>query len=591
MSKKNLRDIIFQDVENRTIFVNDNLNVMQKMDDKVVDLIYLDPPFGNMLTWKATNREKITEIKNYFLELQQTKNLFADENFEEIFKDVAFDDTWKETDVNKSWQEIIIEYDEKLFTFIDSVDFTLKGGKYYLFYMAIRLIEMKRILKDTGSIYLHCDNTMGHYLKSIMDILFGYENFRNAITWERIKGAGKRSQFKIKNYGTSTDIIFFYTKSNLYFFDGESIKIPFSEEYINKHYKFKDEKGRYQRRNPFRNPALGERPNLCYEYKGFRNPHSAGWLTSKERLIEIDKSGELEIVNNKIYRKLRLEKTKGIPINNIWEDIVQTMGNEKVGYPTQKPLPLLERIIKASSKKGDIVLDPFCGCATTLIAAEGLDRKWIGIDKNRQAFYMNYYRMRNKLKMVMDTEDRQDTLFDNTSEILKETKDVSLILTKHLKKPCYDLPILSDREAEKEKNKIIAERKKKDEKYREYLKNEARELKGEKKKEYRENLRKQQNNTCKVCKTKLYDAFHLDRIISGSQGGQYVEGNLQILCTSCNLSKNKGANIALIDRLFKMNKIDVDVYKINIDREFSEGRISETQKNNKLDFARYKKKG
>ncbi len=189
---------LFQDIENRSIFVNDNLTVMQKIEDEMIDLIYLDPPFGNMLTWKATSEKKITEIRNYFLELQKKNGLFSEEDFEQVFQNVEFDDTWKETDVNKSWQENIIDYDEKLFTYIDSIDFVIKGGKFYLFYMAIRLIEMKRILKNTGSIYLHCDDTMGHYLKGIMDIIFGYENFRNEITWERIKGAGKRSQFEIK---------------------------------------------------------------------------------------------------------------------------------------------------------------------------------------------------------------------------------------------------------------------------------------------------------------------------------------------------------------------------------------------------------
>ena len=173
---------LFQDIKNRSIFCKDNLDVMRKMEDGCVDLIYLDPPFGNMLTWKAKNKKNIDEIKNYFLS-QQDKGLFVKEDFTEIFKDVKFDDTWDETDLNKSWQSNIIDYNVKLFEFIDMIDFAKQNAKYYLFFMAIRLIEMKRILKDTGSIYLHCDNTMSHYLKNIMDIIFGYENFKNEIIW------------------------------------------------------------------------------------------------------------------------------------------------------------------------------------------------------------------------------------------------------------------------------------------------------------------------------------------------------------------------------------------------------------------------
>ena len=204
-----MNENLFQDIENRTIFINDNLKVMQKMENNVIDLIYLDSPFGNMLTWKATNQNKINEIKNYFLKFQKEKGLFHNEDFEKVFKNIEFDDTWKETDVNISWQESIIDYDERLFTFIDSIDFVIKGGKYYLFYIAIRLIEMQRILKDTGSIYLHCDSTMGHYLKGIMDIIFGYDNFRNEIVWHY-----RRFSRTVKNaFPSMNDTIFFFSRS------------------------------------------------------------------------------------------------------------------------------------------------------------------------------------------------------------------------------------------------------------------------------------------------------------------------------------------------------------------------------------------
>ncbi len=139
-----------------------------------------------------------------------------------------------------------------------------------------------------------------------------------------------------------------------------------------------DEKGPYKRRSPFRPPGLGERPNLCYEYKGIYPPHKSGWTTSKDRLITLDEEGELEFIDDVVWRKQR--PGKGIAPNDIWHDIGPALGSERMGYATQKPVALLERIIKASSNPGDLVLDPFCGCATTLEAAHHLGRRWIGID-------------------------------------------------------------------------------------------------------------------------------------------------------------------------------------------------------------------
>ncbi len=323
---------------------------------------------------------------------------------------------------------------------------------------------------------------------------------------------------------------------------------------------------------------------MCYEYKGFINPHPSGWTVSKEKLIKIDREGDLEIVDNKIYRKLRVEKTKGHPINNIWDDIPQTMGNEKMAYPTQKPLKLLERIIKASSNEGDVVLDPFCGCATTLIAAETLNRKWIGIDQNKQAFYMNYYRMRSKLIAEVTSNDEQTTFLNEPLEKNSgtKTKDVGFILQRNFNSYRKDLPTLNDKARDKEVDRAIKDSQSLDEKYMANLKEEAKILKGNQKNEFREKLRLKQNNTCKICKTKLYDAFHLDRIIPGSEGGKYVEENLQILCSSCNLSKNRNTNLYLIKKLFEQKRIDESVYELNLNREFKEERINQEEKDTLL---------
>ena len=198
---------------------------------------------------------------------------------------------------------------------------------------------MRRVLKDTGSIYLHCDPTMSHYIKLLMDIVFGEKNFRNEIVWNRMTGI----KGNVKNQFPKTkDTIFFYSKklekvkySNIYF--------PLSDDYIKKFYRYKDEKERIYRK------AGGGRPS-----------------------------------NYRYY----LENSKGKPLNDLWTDIknVQGKNKERTGYPTQKPISLLERIIQASSDEGDIILDPFCGCATTCIASEKLNRKWVGIDVSVKAY-------------------------------------------------------------------------------------------------------------------------------------------------------------------------------------------------------------
>ena len=246
----------------------------------------------------------------------------------------------------------------------------------YTLNMAIRLLPMKRVLKDTGSIFLHCDPIASHYLKLVMDAIFRRKNFRNEITWERIKGAGKRSQHEIRNFGRSSDIIFFYSKGNDYNFYADSIARPYPD--LKERFPYKDKKGRFKRRSPFRPPGLGPRPNLVYKYKGILPPHPSGWTVTREKLKKLDKEGEVEWVRGKPWRKQR--PAAGIMPNNIWTDINVPAGEERLGYPTQKPLDLLRRIIKACSNEGGLILDPFCGCGTTVHAAEELNRRWIGID-------------------------------------------------------------------------------------------------------------------------------------------------------------------------------------------------------------------
>ena len=251
----------------------------------------------------------------------------------------------------------------------------------YLTYMAERLEQMHRILKPTGSIYLHCDPTASHYLKILMDAIFGAINFRNEIVWKRATSQAKGSQHLPKTWGANTDSIFFYSKGR------QSRITPFrmlnSDEILRKFPKV-DEKGRRFKDDSahiWSSPGMGARPNLCFTWRGFTNPHPSGWRLSKARLEEEYQKGNIVIhPNGKLERRAYEESYRGEPIGNLWADIDPAMGNERLGYPTQKPVKLLERIIGASSKKGDIVLDPFCGCGTTIDAARRLDRNWIGID-------------------------------------------------------------------------------------------------------------------------------------------------------------------------------------------------------------------
>ena len=246
----------------------------------------------------------------------------------------SFRDIFREEDVKDEWIETIKEDREEIHNFLEGVK--KFGNKYnfcYLAYMAIRLIECHRVLKDTGSLYLHCDPTMSHYLKILLDCIFGEKNFRNEIVWERGTASGGKASSK--KFIPQHDIIFAYIKSDKFLF--KMIYTPYTKEYIQKRFRKEDVVGLYREQ-------LGG-------------------------------------------RKQYLKESKGKPTSDFWYDIypVNPASKERTGYPTQKPLALLERIIKASSNKGDFVLDPFCGCATTCVASEKLERKWIGIDVSHKA--------------------------------------------------------------------------------------------------------------------------------------------------------------------------------------------------------------
>ena len=255
------------------------------------------------------------------------------------------------------------------------------GSLAYLAYMAERLAFCRELLKDTGSIYLHCDPTMSHYLKLVMDAVFGRNNFRNEISWKRTISDQKGSQHAPKQWGNNTDIIFFYTKSDNYKLKPHR---PLTKEEIEAKFNKTDEKGRKYRDDSsslFRAKSMGPRPNLCYEWKGFRNPSPAGWRLCKERLEEEFQKGNIVIrEDGKLERRQYPEDYRGFKPGNFWGDVPPATGKERRGFEIQKPLALLKRIIQASTNKGDVVFDPFCGCGTTVVAAHQLKRQFVGID-------------------------------------------------------------------------------------------------------------------------------------------------------------------------------------------------------------------
>lgn len=270
--------------------------------------------------------------------------------------------------------------------------------------MEPRLEACHRLLKDTGSLFVHCDYHASARLRVLLDRVFGENNFRNEIIWKRKTGRGE-TQHKSNQFGVCTDYILFYAKSKKAKFNTYFIPIneadPIYKNYVETNFKFVDEKGRRYRSADLSSPS--PRPNLMYEYKGYKAPAN-GWAVELEKMVKWDKEGRLifpPTKDGRIRRKLYLDELKGKPIQNLWDDIppVSSQSTERMGYPTQKPVALVERIVKTASDEGDVVLDPFCGCGTTLVAAQRLKRKWVGIDISHTACRLMKRRLQDEFKI------------------------------------------------------------------------------------------------------------------------------------------------------------------------------------------------
>ena len=284
-----------------------------------------------------------------------------------------FQDRWSwERDVHPEWVDQLTDDSPRLMEAIESARYAHSDGMgAYMCFMAVRLLAMHRVLKPTGSIYLHCDPTASHYLKAVMDAIFGWRNFQSEITWKRTSAHSDARRF-----AQVCDVILFYAK-RARDRTWNRVTVPHDETYISRNYRHQDAHGRYRLHEIIRTASMGPRPNLAYAYKGYRPEW--GWRMERPKLEALEREGRLVWSDSgRPYRKTYL--SDGQRPSNLWVDIPPALGRERAGYPTQKPLPLYERMIQASSNEGDLVLDPFAGCATTLVAAERLGRRWVGMD-------------------------------------------------------------------------------------------------------------------------------------------------------------------------------------------------------------------
>jgi DNA modification methylase len=330
-------------VDTRVIYCGDNLDQLRKFPDECIDLIYIDPPFNS-------NR-------NY-----------------EVF--------WGETKEKRAFED------------------RHASTQAYIDFMRPRCIELARVLKKTGSFYYHCDWHASHYVKIMLDQIFAENSFRNEIVWKRASTVKGNFGQGSKMWSPNTDSIFFYTKSDKNTF--HQIFKDYSEDYIKTFYKHTEPDGRRYQLISMTGPGGGAKGNPKYEVMGV----TAYWRYSREKMQQlIDQGLVVQRKPGVVPRhKLYLDSGKGVAVQTLWDDIEALSSNarERLGYPTQKPLALLDRIIKASSNPNDIVLDAFCGCGTALVAAENLGRQWIGIDISPTACRVMAKRMRDVCGMKED---------------------------------------------------------------------------------------------------------------------------------------------------------------------------------------------
>lgn len=462
---------------NRTVWTGDNLDILRGKNSESVDLIYADPPFNSNRTYSAPIGSQAAGA--------------------------AFKDTWTLEDVDVAWHGEIADREPALYSVIEAAGVAHGTGmKSYLIMMGVRMLEMRRVLKATGSIYLHCDPTANSYLRLLMDAILGRRTFRNEITWRRVNPTGRAS----KRYANNSDSILYYAGAG---FTWNQQYGPHNETYVKKAYRHRDPNGRRYRLDNLkgagtRNGSSGEpwrgidpgETGSHWAVPGGALPPEAKGMATQEKLDLLDSMGRIywpprgRIPSYKRY----LDEMPGTAIDTIWTDIgnIQSASKERVGYPTQKPLKLLDRIIRASSDEGDVVLDPFCGCATALVAAETLGREWAGIDLSPLAVKLVDQRLRDQHGLFGQITARTDC---------PQRTDVG------------ELP-----------------------NYR----------------THKHTLFGKQEGVCNGCLTFFpFRNFTVDHIVPQSRGGTDHPDNLQLLCGACNSKKGNRPMASLIAELVK----------------------------------------
>ena len=476
----------------KTIWTGDNLDVLRGMNSECVDLIYLDPPFNSNKDYSAPVGSAAAGA--------------------------AFKDTWNLSDLDVAWMGLIADEQPAVHqVLLAAREAHGKRMQSYLCMMAIRLKEMRRVLKPTGSVYLHCDPTASHYLKMLMDAVFGAGNFRNEITWKRTS-----SHSDAKRFARVSDRLLFYA------FDGATWHTQYlalGDSYVARDYRHTDEKGRY-RVGDLTGPGLsnGEsgEPWQGYDpgqsgrcWSAPKTGDYARWIEDNliqgysaivgvhARLDALSRAGLVDWTQRGYPRLKRyLAASKGEAASDFIGDIqnVNNRSKEHIGYPTQKPLALLERIIKASTNEGDVVLDPFCGCATACVAADKLGRKWVGIDLSPKAIELVNQRLQQAPPLGIGSLFHHGYVTART-DIPRRTD--------------IDAPI-----------------------------------------PYRQNkhvLFGQQEGVCNGCGVMFpFRNFTVDHMVPQSRGGTDHLDNLQLLCGACNSVKGDRPQEHLIARLKEM---------------------------------------
>ena len=394
-------------VANRTLAIMDNLAFLRRLNNECIDLIAIDPPFAANETFTGNPRPPISNAE-YDEEIALAHAHGVEHNEGQGLTRVHDIWSWDE-DVHPAWKMSIEDDYPEVFAVIQAVEACASENEAaYIAFMAARLLECRRVLKPTGSIYLHCDDHANSYLRMLMDAVFGSDNFRNEMAWNR--SGGKSDS---KRWGRVSDHLLYYTKSGQYVWNQQYQ--PHDPDYVHKNYRYDDNNGS----GPYRKLPLhaagirtgesgqswrGYEPSQHHRHwatptKGIMHQHivehdlipdwPSAYPTTQDKLDALDKHGL--IVHSDTYLpeiKTYLAATNGIAATDFISDIPMASGKEKTGYATQKPLELYERIIKASSNPGDVVLDIFAGCATTAVAAERLGRQWIACDMAYRAWTM-----------------------------------------------------------------------------------------------------------------------------------------------------------------------------------------------------------